>query len=128
MGLLIASLALVAAQPAAEQPFENEIEVIGNKLRDWRGSAKLRKGVATCKTKRSTGDKAIDAIGCDAMVQCFQAIAPEWAAINSAKLDRTETEKQFNALITSADVGGCVFEKRKAGIDALVAARRSKRS
>lgn len=124
---LIGTLALAAAQPVAEPPVENEIEVIGNKLRDWRGKWRMRKGVGTCKTKRSTGDKAIDAVGCEAMVQCFQPIAERWEAINEAKLSRSEMNGQLDALFKSANVGDCVRDRRDAGIDALVVERRSKR-
>jgi hypothetical protein len=128
MGLLVASLVLAAAQPVAEPPVENEITVIGNRLRDWRGKWKVRKGVPKCKTTRSTGDKAIDAIGCNAMTVCMAPIIPQWEAIHDAKLSRSELKSQINALMVSANVGVCVRDTRKAGIDALIAERRSKRT
>jgi hypothetical protein len=130
--MLIAALALAAAQPVAdsvsEPPVENEITVVANKLRDWRGSWKMRKGAVRCKTKRSTGDKAIDAIGCDAMVACITPLAPRFAEIKAAKASKEELSRRANALMNEAGVYDCLFAKREAGIAALVAARRSKRS
>ncbi|KPF63879.1 hypothetical protein [Porphyrobacter sp. AAP60] len=128
MEVLVAALAISVAQPAVTPPADNEIVVMGNKLRDWRGSWKMRKGVMTCKTKRSTGDKAIDAIGCDAMVQCFTPIAPRFTALEASKLPKDELNRQANTLLNDAGIGDCLTATREAGIAALVAARRSKRS
>lgn len=127
-GVLLLPLALIAAEPVAEPPVENEIEVIGNRLRNWRGKWKLRKGVVSCKTTRSTGDKAIDAIGCNAMVECVAPLTPQWAALDQAKLPKDELNRQANALLKEAGIGDCVFAKREAGIAALVADRRRKRT
>lgn len=130
--MLIAAFALSAAQPAAEPvsepPVENEITVIANKLRDWHGSWRLRKGAVTCKTRRSTGDKAIDAIGCDAMVACFGPLAPRFAEIEASKASKEELSRRANALMAETGVYDCLSTKREAGIAALVSARRSKRS
>lgn len=124
--LLALSLALAAAQPVAEPPVDHEIEVIANKLRTWRGNWKLRKGAVACKTKRSTGDKAIDAIGCDAMVQCIAPIAPQFAALGEEKLPKDEMNQRANALVAEAGIGDCIFSRRETGIAALAAERRSK--
>ena len=126
--MLIAALALAAAQAATEPPVDNEITVIANKLRDWRGSWRLRKGAVTCKTKGSTGDKAIDAIGCDAMVACITPLVPRFAEVEASKASKEEMSRQANALMSEAGVYDCLFAKREAGIAALVAARRSKRT
>jgi hypothetical protein len=126
MSVLFVSFALAAAEPAAEPPVENEITVIGNKLRDWRGKWRTRKGVVSCKTTRSTGDKAIDAIGCNAMVQCIAPVAKQWAALDS-KLPKDEINRRANAMLEEAGIGECVAARREAGIAALAAARRSNR-
>lgn len=128
MEMMVATLALAATQPAAELPVENEIVVMGNKLRDWRGNVKLRNGAVTCKTKRSTGDKAIDAIGCDAMIQCFAPIAPQFAALEGGKLTKDEMNRQADDLLKKAGTGDCLSAKREAGITALAAQRRGKRT
>lgn len=124
--LIVATLALAAAEPVAQPPADNEIEVIGNRLREWRGKWKTRKGVVSCKTTRSTGNKAIDAIGCDAMVQCIAPVAQQWAALD-AKLPKDEINRRANAMLEEARIGDCVSAKREAGIAELAADRRSKR-
>ncbi len=130
--MLMAALALAAAQPAAETtaepPADNEITVVANRLRDWAGRWKLRKGAIACKTTRSTGDKAIDAIGCNALVQCLTPLAPQFAALEKAKLSQEETASRARALHDEAKVWECVTDRRSDAIAALVAARRSKRS
>jgi hypothetical protein len=131
MVTLLALLALAADQPPpvpTDPAAEGEIEVIANKLRDWRGTWKMRDGAVTCKTTRSTGDKAVDAIGCEAMVQCMGPLAPQWQAIEDAKLPRREMEARLNGLLEAAGVGGCIAAHREQGIAALATARRSARS
>ena len=128
MGMMVATLALAAAQPAAEPVADNEIVVIGNKLRDWRGNWRMRKGVLSCKTTRSTGDKAIDALGCDAMVACIAPIARQIDAIDVKKVGKGTAQQQVNRLFESTKVWDCMSTRREAGIVALAAERRSKRS
>lgn len=126
--IIAASLALAAAQPAVEAPIDNEITVVANRLRDWRGSWRLKKGAVTCKTKSSTGDKAIDAIGCDAMVACVTPLAPRFAELEASGLPKKDLTSRASALMTEEGVYDCLFTKRQAGIAALVAARRGKRT
>jgi hypothetical protein len=128
MSLLIAALALAAAQPAAEPPVVDEIVVMGNKLRDWRGTWRVRDGVVKCKTKRSTGDREIDAIGCGAMVNCMTPLVPQWQAIEDADLPKAELEARLNGLLQTAKVSDCFKAAREQSISALVTARRSARS
>ena len=128
MHLLALSLAFAAAEPVAEPAVEHEIEVIGNRLRSWRGEWKMHDGGVRCKTKRSTGDREIDALGCAAMVTCMTPLVPQWQEIERAKLTRKESSSRLNALLASADVSGCLLTVRENGIAALVAARRSKRA
>ena len=128
MMLALAALVQPVAAPVEEPLADNEILVIGRKLQDWRGTWRLKEGAVTCKTRRSTGDKAIDAIGCDAMVQCIAPIAPKFAAIEDAKLPKAEAQQQANLLLESAKIGECVFARREAGISALAAARRNQKS
>ncbi|TAD73246.1 MAG: hypothetical protein EAY70_12455 [Sphingomonadales bacterium] len=125
IAVLLAPLALAAAASVAVPPVDNEIEVIGNRLRSWRGKWKLRDGAVTCKTTRSTGDKAIDALGCDAMVECIAPVAPQFTALDEAKLKRAEAEQRANALLEAAKIGECIAARRNDGIAALAAARRA---
>lgn len=128
MSVLVATLALAAVQPAVEVPAEDEIVVVGNKLRDWRGTWRVRDGAVKCKTKRSTGDREIDAIGCNAMVTCMTPLVPQWQEIEDADLRKAELEARLNGLLQSAKVADCFKTVREESIAALVSARRSARS
>lgn len=127
MMLALAALVQPAAEPAEEPAADNEILVIGRKLEDWRGTWRLNDGAVSCKTRRSTGDKAIDAIGCDAMVHCITPLTPQFAAIEAANLPRAEAQRQADAMLNASKIGDCVSARREAGIAALAAARRSQR-
>lgn len=129
IAMALTALALTQTEaPAVEPPLDNEILVLGNKLRDWRGSWRVRDGVVKCKTKRSTRDREIDAIGCGAMVTCMTPLVPQWQAIEDADLPKAELESRLNGLLQSANVADCFRAVREQGIAALVAARRSKRA
>jgi hypothetical protein len=128
MSLIVATLALAAAEPVAEPPAGNEIEVIGRRLRKWRGSWNLIGDAIGCQTTRSSGDKAVDAIGCNAVVDCMQPLAPQWKALTEARLPDHELKSKANALLQEAGISECVAAKREAGIAALAEQRRSKRS
>lgn len=126
--MLIATLSLAAAQPVAEPPVDNEITVIANKLRAWRGKWRMRDGAVTCKTTRSTGDRAIDDLGCAAMVTCITPLASQWQEVERADLSRKEMNARLNKLLESANVTDCFRTTHQSSIAALAAARRSKRS
>jgi hypothetical protein len=128
MSLLIAALAIGAAPPVAEAPVDHEIEVVAKRLDKWRGTWRVKDGDVTCTTKRSTGDIAIDAVGCDAMMQCMAPIALRYDAIQNGNASRAETQRQVDALLQGEKVGDCLADRRDAGIAALVDARRSKRT
>lgn len=129
IAIVLTALALTQAEaPAAEPPVDNEIVVLGNKLRAWRGTWRVSDGVVKCKTKRSAGDREIDAIGCGAMVTCMTPLVPQWQAVEDSDLPKAELETRLNGLLQSAKVGDCFAAVREQGITALVAARRSKRT
>ena len=131
---MFASLAILAlltmqgtqdpAETAAhEEAKQNEIVVIGDKLKNWTAKVRSKDGKWTCKTTRSTGDVQIDAIGCDAMTFCMKAteMAVEMQAIQQLK--RKERKARQKAL--NKAFGSCTFEKRADMINEL-AARRSR--
>ncbi len=125
---MLAPLAFAFAQPVAEPPADNEITVLANRLRDWRGVWKMRDDRVTCRTKRSSGDKAVDAIGCSAMIDCIAPLIPDLKALDASDLPRAEAERQLSALLDSAKVFDCVEERRDSGLAALAAQRRSRRT
>ena len=125
LALLVALQADPPAQlDAANDAVDTEIVVIGQRLRDWRGTWRLEQGKVVCKTRRSTGDEAIDAVGCNAMVACMEPLTAQFVALAEQDLPKRETRNRLNALLEAADVTQCLTTEREAGIAALAAARR----
>jgi hypothetical protein len=72
-------LLLVAAQAAMPPPVEEEIVVLGQKLETtrflWKASDKSGSWKLTsCKIKKSSGDKDVDAITCRAVAECLPTL------------------------------------------------------
>ena len=120
MSFLLALLALQSA-PTQVVPAAGDIGVIANKLRGFRSEWRLHKGKFTCKTKTSTGEKAIDAIGCKAIETCISPIAPQIQTIADSNLGRATKDRSINALMQSAMP--CMDQTRHDGIAALAAQR-----
>lgn len=83
-----------APPPGAPPSTQDEIRVIGRKLRDWRGTLKLGDHATPCVTKRSTGDAQIDQIGCDAMTACVPAFEAELKDSYTGKTDKAARERR----------------------------------
>ena len=113
----LAAVLLFAATPAAVPPVQSEIVVIGEKLNDWRGTWGAKKGVVACRTTRSTGDKEIDAVGCQALVSCASPLVPQFKAIAESKLPKAERQRRMD--IAVQPMVGCLTHAREAGIAAL---------
>lgn len=124
---LLASVQVAGVQaPIAQPAIQEEITVIGRKLRDWRGSLKTRNGATRCVTKKSTGDREIDQIGCDAMVTCFPRFEGEFKAVLSTARDKA-ARKQTNAEI-SQRLATCVKQQHDELVDALANRRATRPS
>jgi hypothetical protein len=121
MSLLAAFFLLQAAPQSAaqaEQPApEGDILVIARKLKDWRGEWHLKKGRVTCKTKRSTGDTAIDAVGCAALVTCITPRAAELQALGDSMQDRAVKQQQITNMMRT--LTPCIDASREQGIARL---------
>lgn len=94
-------IALGLAQPAAV-PVDSEITVMARRLKDWRGDFKLRKGAVTCKTRRSTGDREIDAVGCATMIACYSPLVPEIQAAQAGTGTAKAISERVTAIFNSA--------------------------
>jgi hypothetical protein len=117
---------LLAATPAATPPapeVANEIVVLGRKLETrWKGHLVKTDGQLACKTKRSTGDAAIDAIGCGAMLHCTLAIEPQMDALAADRaLSRRDRRRQMGTLVQTTVP--CMEDYRDTAIARLAAAR-----
>ena len=106
------SLLLGAPQvtPASPAPVQEEIIVIGRKLKGWAAVYAVRGSEMTCKTKKSTGDRAIDAIGCQSFEEC---VAKLRSRIDLS--DRPDLAKAERARLKASikrDLGICVDGRR----------------
>jgi hypothetical protein len=115
MSLLFALAMQIASDPVTAR--QDEIVVIGQKQKNWRGNLKHKKGVPFCKTTRSTGDKEIDKIGCDAMIICFPIHGS--SLMKLAKQYKKKSEFNAAAKPIYAEMGNCVFKNRDQGISEL---------
>jgi hypothetical protein len=122
---LLLALALQAAAAESAPQEEQEILVIAQKLKNWRGVWKPNKDNYTCKTKRSTGDKEIDQIGCDAMLVCARKYGPELQAISDSSKNKKEFAERSKPI--SDEFGRCTFDAREKGVAALADRRAEER-
>ncbi|KTE40743.1 hypothetical protein ATE62_07415 [Sphingopyxis sp. HIX] len=114
----MAMLALMTMTPAAALPsapppdaVEQEIVVIASKLKDWRASLVESRGDLRCYTRRSTGDAAIDRIGCTAMIRCHKQFEADFARLKDHRLPSNARNKMRKALLRDR-FSPCVFEAR----------------
>ncbi|PAX08832.1 hypothetical protein [Sphingomonas lenta] len=112
--------------PIAEPAVQEEITVIGRKLRDWRGSLKTRNGTVRCVTRKSTGDREVDQIGCDAMVTCFPRFEGEFKAVLSTTRDKA-VRNRVNTEI-SRRLATCVEQRHDELVETLADRRAARRS
>lgn len=98
--------------PAPDQiETENEIVVIGERLKKWSGKYKIRGEKMRCSTKQSSGDREIDAIGCAAFETCATNLMPRIAASDSKDLDKNVREAMKTSV--KQDLSTCVSDRRK---------------
>lgn len=112
--------------PDATPVAQDEITLISRKLRDWRGFLTTKDGATRCVTKKSTGDRDIDQIGCAAMVGCFPHYEGEFKAVLSAGRDKA-SRNRMNADI-SQRLAACVEERHNKLVEALADQRAAGRS
>ena len=113
---MLLALALQAAPAPPPNPeVQRDIVVIGAKLKNFTTRVYSKDGKMFCQTKRSTGDKEIDAIGCTAAATCMTELRPRIIASVDRKLPRAE-RKRLNDL-AGRDFYACTMARR----DALIA-------
>ena len=117
MSLLAALLILADAPVAMPAETASEIVVIGERLKEWRGTWGQKKGVLACRTTGSTGDAEIDAVGCQSLIACATPLVPQFQSIAVAKLSKRERERRLSA--ASQSMVPCLEREREAGIAAL---------
>ena len=96
---------LLAAQTVAPPPapaVSDELVVIGNRLKGWKGRITPAGTGLRCVTTNSSGDAAVDRIGCGAMVTCFTRDRATLTAEASRRRQAAEQSAAFRAM------GACV--------------------
>jgi hypothetical protein len=106
-----------SADPSPAQP--EEVTVMARRLKDWRGTVTKKGDGLVCETKASTGDAAIDDVGCKTMVNCLLA---EREALKLPVKDRTpEWHKAMNGKLS-----GCMDAEHARLLSELADARAAK--
>jgi ferredoxin len=133
MSIFLAFLAVAAQSSGADAPLgsahgasppeslEEEIVVVGRKLVDWRGQATFMNKRPRCKTIKSTGDAAIDRIGCDAMTYCIVNTRDAFAIRDKGKDKAAASDSPEWRRV----MGECVRDQRQVRLRAHVAKRRN---
>jgi hypothetical protein len=125
MHLLLATLTLASAEPPVEPSVENEIEVIAERMYNWSGRLGLKAGVLSCRTLGTTGDKAIDDLGCAAMLTCTVELAGLKIDSPDVVLSDEDLRRLRDTMAEWKKIGDCMVARRKLDIAALVEERRS---
>ncbi|MGZ8287530.1 MAG: hypothetical protein ACXW27_17870 [Allosphingosinicella sp.] len=97
---LLAALALAAAPEVSPPAAENDIVIIGQRVRKLKFRIKLDKaGRVACRITRSSGDPEIDSLACDAARPCVRpdivtkaamtaCLEPRWAQLPAQIAER----------------------------------------
>ena len=109
--LLLAQAAAIAAP--------DEVTVLGRRLGAWRGTVKANPFGTHCRTDQSTGDAALDRIGCETMLACWPAVRRNFDRAADKHLDAAErTRIDAGARATMAT---CMAAERRTRLAALAA-------
>jgi hypothetical protein len=112
---LMLAQASPATPPAAP---EEDVTIIGKRLASWVGKVSTTFGITTCRTTRSTGDAAIDAVGCTALKRRWSEYRPQIAAARRNAGTAGEVSPAERAL------GQCLKSTRDELVDQLATQRR----
>lgn len=107
LSLLSASQASLTTRPP---DVEREIMVIGQRLRTWTARYAVRGSQMSCRTRRSTGDREIDAIGCVAFETCVGQLRPRIDESDRTDLERSARRRMKEAI--RRDLRTCVNVRR----------------
>jgi hypothetical protein len=123
--MLVALLLMQSATPAPA-PVDDEIVVIGERLKGWTGKVSETIGIRSCRTTKSTGDQEIDAIGCRVLTDCFLPMRRKM--VTAAKQAGRDPEKRKAAMAPiNAEMSVCFKERRTALVAELLDRRAAAR-
>jgi hypothetical protein len=109
-------LVLQGAAPSQQPAPSEDVVVIGERLKTWRGRiGDVSRNPIRCRTTKSTGDREIDRIGCETMTACFSQMRERIVAAGDRRQPKA-TRESLRASV-ERDLGTCFDEHH----DALVA-------
>lgn len=119
--------ALLLVQVPVLSPQEQEVVVIGNRLKAFRGHWRSNGSRSACEVQRSSGDREVDAIGCAVITDCSRAVEPRIVAIAR---DRALNAAGRRAAMTpiNAELGRCMQTRHDAAVTALADRRAAARA
>ncbi len=120
LALLVAATPLAPVSPTPE--VAQEIVVMAKKLKDWKGGVSKVGGKMICRTSKSSGDKALDAIRCGAMLSCMKPLEPHIDTLMGSKLALSEKKNRFAGMVSGVE--SCAA-KQEAGALARLAEDRA---
>jgi hypothetical protein len=121
--LLAAGAAHAQVQPAPEAPsaVDQQIVVIGEKLKTWKGSVAKADGRLVCRTREGTGDRKLDAIRCGAMLTCVRPLEGQIDELLASEIPQGAKRRAFDRLLVSAKP--CMEKYEDAAVARLAAER-----
>lgn len=108
LALIAAAPAMPAAPPASD--VSREIVVIAQQMRGWKGGVSKVNGRMVCRTSQSSGDRALDAIRCGAMLTCMKPLEPRIDALMASDRSRREKRDGFDAMVRSVEPCATAYE------------------
>lgn len=123
MSLLLALLAAAppVVVPPAPADVSREIVVIARQMRGWKGGVTKEAGRMVCRTRQSSGDKALDAIRCGGMLTCVKPLEKRIDALMASDRSRREKRDGFDAMLKGVEP--CVADYEADAVSRLAAAR-----
>ena len=121
LSFIALTLAQAATPVASEEAVAQEIVVIGEKLKDWKGGVYKKDGRLTCRTEESSGDLGVDTIRCAAMVKCYAPRVEELDRI--ANEDSPRAERNAKMQVIAEEVVPCIEAAEEEGTRLLATAR-----
>ena len=103
------------------EPVAEQIVVLGEKLKTWKGGVYKKDGKLTCRITQPSGDKNVDMVRCGAMLRCY---APKAAALDAiAASDESRKARNLKKQAIAQETMPCVEEASAAGVRMLAEKR-----
>lgn len=102
---------------AAETNGGADLSELEKKLEVWKGRWGYNDGKFGCETRNTSGDSAVDSVGCQALMACLGPEEQQLNAIAQGAGDDRTRGAEMQAIVAKAQP--CITEKRHQGLIAL---------